>query len=180
MSREAQLVELVDDAGAPVGQSTVDEAHRVPGRLHRAFSVLLLDPDGRLLLQQRAAVKTRFPLRWANACCGHPGPGSAVTSAAGTRLAEELGVAPIPLDQIGIHLYRATDPVTGRVEHEYDHVLVGRVDADVPTAPDPAEVAATRWVPVPELLADLRAHPEAYAPWLPGVVALLPGDLGGG
>jgi isopentenyl-diphosphate delta-isomerase len=179
MSREAQLVELVDDTGAPVGRSTVDEAHRAPGQLHRAFSVLLLDPDGRLLLQQRAAVKTRFPLRWANACCGHPSPGTTVASAAGARLTEELGVAPMLLGEIGVYLYRATDPSTGRVEHEYDHVLIGRVAPDLPTAPDPAEVAATRWVPVPELLADLRAHPDAYAPWLAGVLALLPGDLGG-
>ena len=47
---------------------------------------------GRTLLQQRAAAKTRFPLRWANACCGHPAPGEAVTVAAARRLGEELGV----------------------------------------------------------------------------------------
>lgn len=62
-------VELVDPAGRPVGSATVTRAHAPPGRLHRAFSVLLLAPDRhRLLLQQRAAGKTRFPLRWANAC----------------------------------------------------------------------------------------------------------------
>ena len=51
--------------------------------LHRAFSVLLFDDDGRTLLQQRAAVKSRFPSRWANTCCGHPGPGEPVVEAAG-------------------------------------------------------------------------------------------------
>lgn len=72
-SREEHLVELVDDAGRARGQTTVAAAHQPPGRLHRAFSVLLVDPDGQVLLQRRAAVKTRFPLRWANSCCGHPG-----------------------------------------------------------------------------------------------------------
>ncbi len=37
--REKHLVELVDDAGRPVGATTVEEAHTAPGRLHRAFSV---------------------------------------------------------------------------------------------------------------------------------------------
>ena len=61
--------------GRPIGSATVDEAHQAPGQLHRAFSVFLRDADGRVLLQQRAAAKTRFPLRWANTCCGHPAPG---------------------------------------------------------------------------------------------------------
>jgi isopentenyl-diphosphate delta-isomerase len=172
-SRELELVELVDEAGRPTGSSTVDEAHREPGRLHRAFSVLLLDPSGRALLQQRAAVKTRFPLRWANACCGHPRPGEAVTTAGSRRLGEELGVRDVELTEIGVYAYRAADPVTGRVEHEYDHVLLGRIEADHPVHPDPAEVAALRWVMPDDLATALSAEPQTYAPWLAGVVAQL-------
>ncbi|MFD2763886.1 isopentenyl-diphosphate Delta-isomerase [Micromonospora eburnea] len=169
-SREGHLVELVDDAGQVLGEDTVAAAHRPPGRLHRAFSVLLVDPDGRILLQQRAAVKTRFPLRWANSCCGHPLPGQPLAEAANRRLAEELGVAPVDLTEVGVHRYRAEDPTTGRVEFEYDHVLRADVPADLPTRPDPAEVATLRWVDPRELAADLDVTPEAYAPWLRGVV----------
>jgi isopentenyl-diphosphate delta-isomerase len=176
--RESQLVELVTDDGVAVGQTTVQEAHQAPGQLHRAFSVLLIAPDGRLLLQQRAAAKTRFPLRWANACCGHPGPGAELTTSASTRLAEELGVTGVALDVVGVHAYRATDPITGRVEYEYDHVLVGRVPLDIPRQPDPAEVADVRWVAPNELRAGLDAEPTAYAPWLAGVIALLPEGAG--
>ncbi|BCB86147.1 isopentenyl-diphosphate Delta-isomerase [Phytohabitans suffuscus] len=171
--REALLVELVDDAGAPVGQATVGAAHRAPGMAHRAFSVLLADPGGRVLLQRRAAVKTRFPLRWGNACCGHPAPGQPVTEAANVRLGEELGVAPLPLRELGVHVYRAEDPVTGRVEVEYDHVLLGRIDADHPMSPDPAEVAELRWVALDEVRAGIDARPDDYAPWLAGVLAKL-------
>lgn len=180
MNREEHLVELVDADGSPLGRSTVDEAHRQPGRLHRAFSVLLLDGD-RLLLQRRAAGKTRFPLRWANTCCGHPAPGTPVAVAAGARLDEELGVAGVTLKELGVYVYRADDPGTGRVEHEYDHVLVGAVGPDLALVPDPAEVAQTRWVPVDQLLGALDADPDSYAPWLAGVLALLPeaGAAGG-
>jgi isopentenyl-diphosphate Delta-isomerase len=174
ISRETHQVELVDENGVPVGSATVDVAHRAPGRLHRAFSVFLRDAAGRVLLQQRAAVKTRFPLRWANTCCGHPAPGVALASAAAARLDEELGVTGVTLKELGVYVYRADDPGTGRVEHEYDHVLVGTVGPDVALVPDPAEVSQTRWTPVDQVLTALEGEPDAYAPWLAGVLALLP------
>ncbi|MFE9651786.1 isopentenyl-diphosphate Delta-isomerase [Micromonospora sp. NPDC006431] len=172
-SREEHLVELVDDAGHALGEATVAAAHQPPGRLHRAFSVLLVDPDGRILLQQRAAVKTRFPLRWANSCCGHPLPGQSLAEAANRRLAEELGVDPVDLTEVGVYVYYAEDPATGRVEFEYDHVLRAEVPAALPTRPDPEEVAGLRWVDPGELTADLDVDPRAYAPWLGGVVSRL-------
>jgi isopentenyl-diphosphate delta-isomerase len=171
LGREAHLVELVADDGTPVGQSTVDAAHRAPGQLHRAFSVLLVDGDGRLLLQQRAAGKTRFALRWANTCCGHPKPGEPVVASASRRLVEELGIASVSLTEVGVYVYRASDPASGRVEHEYDHVLTGRVPAGLPCSTDPTEVAAVDWVHPAQLSANLSANPDAYAPWLGGVLA---------
>jgi isopentenyl-diphosphate delta-isomerase len=168
LSRESDLVELVDEAGTPVGSTTVTAAHTAPGQLHRAFSVLLFDPAGRTLLQQRAAVKTRFPLRWANACCGHPAPGTPVVEAATRRLVEELGVTGVALVDVGVFTYRAADEATGRVEHEYDHVVVGHVPDDLRLAPDPAEVAATRWVDAASLV---PTGPD-YAPWLSGVLPI--------
>lgn len=169
-ARESHLVELVDDAGRATGQTTVSAAHQPPGRLHRAFSVLLVDPAGRVLLQRRAAAKTRFPLRWGNSCCGHPAPGESPAVAANRRLQEELGAGPVELTDIGVYVYYAEDPATGRVEFEYDHVLLGDLPPDTPLHPDPAEVAELRWVDPAELEADLDADPYAYAPWLGGVV----------
>lgn len=179
--RETHLVELVDDAGQTVGECRVDDAHRPPGRLHRAFSVLLLDPAGRLLLQQRAAGKTRFPLHWANTCCGHPAPGQSVPDAANRRLGEELGVGPVALTEVGVYVYQARDPVTGRIEHEYDHVLRGDLSPDVPLRLDPDEVAAVRWVTRDELVAELDRRPADHAPWLGGVARrLFPPGAGSG
>lgn len=172
VGREAQFVELVDADGAATGSCTVAEAHTAPGRLHRAFSVMLLDDLGRVLVQQRAAVKTRFALRWANACCGHPAPGQSVVDAAAQRLVEEIGVREVDLHPAGVYLYRAEDPRTGRVEHEYDHVVVGRVPADLPLRRDPDEVADVRWLAPDRLRADLAGHPDRYSPWLAGVLAV--------
>lgn len=170
--REALLVELVDEQGHPIGSCTVSEAHTAPGHLHRAFSVLLYDDEGRVLLQQRASVKTRFPLRWSNACCGHPAPGQSVAAAAAVRLAEELGVQADPADltEVGVYRYRAEDPATGRVESEWDHVLIGHFEG-VPPQPDPAEIDGHAWVRPQALTEALAAAPADYTPWLAGVLA---------
>jgi isopentenyl-diphosphate delta-isomerase len=175
--RELQLVELVAPDGTATGTATVAQAHTEPGLLHRAFSVLLVDPAGRTLLQRRARSKTRFPLRWANSCCGHPAPGEAPVVAATRRLAEELGVHGVLMHAVGVYPYAAPDPATGRIEREYDHVLVGRVDVGLTIRPDPAEIDATRWMPTTEVLDDITARSsDGYAPWLEGVltVALRP------
>lgn len=175
-TRESHAVELVDASGTALGHTTVAEAHQAPGRLHRAFSVFLRDDSGRVLLQQRAASKTRFPLRWANTCCGHPLPGISPAVAAQERLGEELGIGGVELTEVGVYSYYAEDPVTGRVEYEFDHVLVGDLPAGIAPSPDPSEVAALRWVTVPELLGSLPS--TSYAPWLPGVTNCLAQHLG--
>ena len=171
--RESHPVELVDRTGRPLGVRTVEEAHQAPGRLHRAFSVVLTDDCGRILLQRRSAAKTRFASLWGNACCGHPLPDQSVPDAANQRIREELGLGPVTLADAGVYLYYAVDPIAGRVEFEYDHVLVGRVPSDVLLAPDPNEVAELRWLNRHQLENSLGASPESYAPWLGGVIARL-------
>lgn len=170
--RETHLVELVSAEGVATGSATVTAAHAGTGQLHRAFSVMIVDGAGRVLLQQRAAVKTRFAGRWGNACCGHPAPGEDLCASAERRLAEELGLRSVPLTPVGVHLYRADDPSTGRVEFEYDHVLVGRAPADASIRPDPAEVSDVRWIAVDDLRSDLDVATTEYVPWLAGVLAV--------
>jgi isopentenyl-diphosphate Delta-isomerase len=177
--REQLLVELVDGAGAAIGACTVAEAHTAPGRAHRAFSVLLYDEAGRVLLQRRAAVKTRFAQRWSNTCCGHPAPGQELAAAAAARIAAELGLASNavgPLTEAGVYTYRAVDAENGRVEHEWDHVLVGALRGGEP-APDPAEVSECAWLAPERLRASMTADPGAYTPWLAGVLQVAGGGL---
>src|SRR5262245_41323854 len=89
------LVVLVDCNDKKIGTIDKLDAHR-RGLLHRAFSVIVTDNKGRLLLQKRAAAKYHSGGLWTNSCCGHPRPGEAVRAAARRRLREEMGIN-IPL-----------------------------------------------------------------------------------
>jgi isopentenyl-diphosphate delta-isomerase len=100
-------------------------------------------------------------------------PGEVLTVAAARRLVEEIGVGGVALTEVGVYSYYAEDPATGRVEYEYDHVLLGDLPADRNLLPDQEEVADVRWVSPQELRTALDTDSRAYAPWLAGVTARL-------
>ncbi len=158
----AEQVILVDADDREVGAMEKLAAHANGGVRHRAFSVFIVDPQGRWLLQRRAADKYHFPGLWTNACCSHPRPGEGTAAAAHRRLREELGFD-CPLAERFQFEYRATSAAEGLTEHELDHVFTGEYSGAV--QPDPAEVGAVRWVEIRALEAELRARPETFTPW---------------
>ena len=151
---------LVDANDAQLGSEAKLPAHQL-GLLHRAFSVFLFDPRGRLLLQRRAAGKYHSGGLWTNTCCSHPRPGEAVAAAARRRLRQEMGID-CPLEPAFQFVYCAALD-HGLTEHEYDHVLVGRFQGE--PAPDPAEVDDWRWAAAGEVLRELEAAPERFTVW---------------
>ncbi|MCU7825631.1 isopentenyl-diphosphate Delta-isomerase [Kitasatospora sp. DSM 101779] len=155
------LLELVDDDGFTIGTAEKLSAHQQPGRLHRAFSVFLFDQQGRLLLQRRALGKYHSPGVWSNTCCGHPYPGEQPFVAAARRTAEELGIAPALLCEAGTVRYDLPDEASGLIEREWNHLFVGLVTADL--APDPDEIAETRFV-TEEELKELEAE-KPFSAW---------------
>ncbi len=165
----SERVILVDEHDRAAGEAEKLQAHR-EGRLHRAFSVFVLDHADRVLLQRRTMNKYHSGGLWSNTCCGHPRPGEETRAAAARRLLEEMGFQ-CELEPAGGFVYRAQ--LGDLVEHEYDHVFRGRFDGD--PRPDPAELDAWRWIPVSQLEADLRARPERYTVWLPQVLEQLRG-----
>jgi isopentenyl-diphosphate Delta-isomerase len=138
------LLELVDENGATTGITEKLSAHAAPGKLHRAFSVFLFDDEDRLLMQRRSWGKYHSPGVWSNTCCGHPYPGEQPFVAAARRTVEELGAAPAELREAGTVVYNHPDPARGLVEHEYNHLFVGRIRSVVRANPE--EVAETLFV----------------------------------
>ncbi len=152
---------LVDDDDRVIGHERRAKCHDGAGLLHRAFSVLLFDPQGRVLLQQRAGGKRLWPGYWSNACCGHPEEGEETGPAAERRLHEELGVQ-VPLQPLFRHRYALSFGSAGS-ERESCGVFLGRCADDAPV-PAPLEVAALRWIAADELDVELSQQ-GAFTPW---------------
>ncbi|MEJ2502558.1 MAG: isopentenyl-diphosphate Delta-isomerase [Gemmatimonadota bacterium] len=153
-------VVLVDWLDRPMGTEEKLAAHR-DGRLHRALSVLVVNDAGELLLQRRADTKYHSAGLWSNTCCSHPRPDEAVEDAAHRRLQEEMGFD-CDLDPAFAFVYRA-ELGDGLIEHEYDHVFLGRWNGS-PT-PDPDEASDWRWT-APEALRDeIARHPGRFTYW---------------
>lgn len=155
-----ERVILVDRHDLPIGSAEKLRAHR-EGLLHRAFSVLVLNTDDEVLLQQRASDKYHSGGLWSNTCCGHPRPGERTQVAARRRLGEEMGIV-CPLVSTGKLIYDVTFP-NGLSEHEVLHVFTGRWSGE--PRPDPTEVMGWRWVRLRDVVAELAVAPERFTSW---------------
>lgn len=155
-----QLI-LVDERDNRLGVMSKAECHAGDGVLHRAFSVHLLDRQGRLLLQQRSADKPLWPLYWSNSCCSHPRAHESMAEATERRLWEELGVRCQPRYLYKFQ-YQARYGEQGS-EHELCSVYVGHVSAE--PAANVTEVAAIRWCWPTEIDQWLDEARERITPW---------------
>ncbi len=152
---------LVNENDIPVGTMSKLLAHQL-GNLHRAFSVFIFNPNGDLLIQQRAFHKYHSAGQWANSCCSHPKPGEEILEAAKRRLNEELGFT-ADLEHVGSLIYRA-EVSGGLIEHEYDHLFVGYYNQNFKANLD--EVAATRWISLEQLTHEIELNHNQFTPWL--------------
>jgi isopentenyl-diphosphate delta-isomerase len=155
-----QNVILVDENDHEVGLMEKMEAHQ-KGLLHRAFSVLVFNDNGELLLQKRAFGKYHSEGLWTNTCCSHPYPGESILEAGKRRLFEEMGFT-CELSEVFAFIYKA-ELENGLIEHELDHVLVG-FSEETPHL-NLEEVSAFKWMSVDEIKADMKENPSQYTAW---------------
>jgi isopentenyl-diphosphate delta-isomerase len=151
---------LVDPFDLEIGTMEKLEAHQ-KGLLHRAFSILLFNSQGELMLQQRSLNKYHSPGLWTNTCCSHPRPNENTLSAAMRRLQEEMGLSS-NLKEIFHFTYRA-ELEDGLIEHEIDHVFIGITD-ETPHL-NLNEAMGFKWQSLSSILQDLQQQPEQYTAW---------------
>eukprot|EP01039_Chlorochromonas_danica_P010421 gene10421-11539_t len=194
---------LVDEHDRIIGHDSKYNSHlftveNPQGKLHRAFSVLIFNRNGELLLQQRAAGKVTFPLVWTNACCSHPlygyqpsevdseedivsGRIPGMRSAAIRKLEHELGIQAKAIAHDNFKFltrvrYWASDggktPSSGGDvvwgEHEVDYILFLRGDYEL--HPNAEEVASVKYVNKAELKAMMEDPKLKWSPWFRAIV----------
>jgi isopentenyl-diphosphate Delta-isomerase len=159
---DSELLILVDNADREVGFLGKGACHDGHGVLHRAFSLLIFNRDGQLLLQQRAASKRLWPLYWSNSCCSHPRRDESLEAATHRRLREELGMSCKLKFLFKFQYHAQFDDAAG--ERELCSVYIGR--SDQPVERDPREVHAFRWISPKDLASELSEFgQERFTPW---------------
>jgi isopentenyl-diphosphate delta-isomerase len=162
-----QSVVVVDERDNQQGLANRLDAHTGEGIRHRAFTSMLFDRDGHVLLAQRSLQKRLWDGYWDGTVASHPVQGQSQLEATRQRLEEELGVTTDQYDNL-----RVTDRFEYRryygregIEHEVCAVLKATL-LDTSVDPDPEEVAGLMWVPYERLY----EHPRWYrqlrlCPW---------------
>lgn len=151
---------LVDENDIQIGTGEKMAVHKA-GKLHRAFSIMIFNSQGELMLQKRAKEKYHCGGLWTNACCSHPRPGEALAEATKRRLAEEMGMT-CGLEEIFSFIYKSSFS-NGLTEHEFDHVFVGQFDGEPKL--NLSEAEAWRWISWEDLLNDIEANRNKYTTW---------------
>jgi isopentenyl-diphosphate Delta-isomerase len=153
---------LVDEADRRLGSMSKDLCHQGRGVLHRAFSLLIFNGRGDLLVQQRAPTKRLWPLYWSNSCCSHPRQSESMEAATQRRLAEELGVRS-DLQFLFKFQYHAQFDATG-AEHELCSVFIGRCDGTLHINRE--EIFDWRWIKPESLQRQMGGEDSSrYTPW---------------
>ncbi len=151
---------LVDSSDKEIGYEEKEKCHSPP-KLHRAFSVFILNSSNEMLITQRSSAKKTWPLFWSNACCSHPGKGESCEAAAKRRVKEELGIECEPRFLFKFEYSAKYDNKWG--EHELDWVFIGKHNG--PIKPDKNEISGWKFVGVQELKEDVKKSPGKYTPW---------------
>ncbi len=155
-----ESVILVNEKDEQLGTMPKMEAHE-KALLHRAFSVFVMNGEGEVMLQQRAAHKYHSPLLWTNTCCSHQRVGETNVAAGKRRLMEEMGFS-TELKELFSFIYKAPFD-NGLTEHELDHVMMGHFN-DAPSI-NPAEVSDWKWMLPKDIKKDMVENPQAYTAW---------------
>jgi isopentenyl-diphosphate delta-isomerase len=165
---------LVDSEDNNIGYDEKENCHLNPPKLHRAFSIFIVNSKKEMLIHKRSTLKNTWPGFWTNACCSHPRKGEELVDATKRRLMEELGFS-CPLKYLFKFQYQSDyDKTYG--ENEVDNVFTGFYDGAL--NPDKEEIEEWKFIEIDTLLEDVENHPEKYTPWfmkaLPEVIKLSP------
>ncbi len=155
---------LVDSNDNPIGTEEKVKCHLPQGKLHRAFTILLFNKEGKLLLTQRSMSKMLWPGDWDGTVASHPRQSETYVSSAERRLPEELGIS-CKLDYLFKFEYHVPYKNIGS-ENEVCGTLIGMIDNPEKIKLVEEEISAIKWVSFDELLSEIEKSPQHFCPWM--------------
>ena len=155
---------LVDKDDNPIGSEEKVKCHLPNGKLHRAFTALLFDKNGRLVITRRAKEKMLWPGDWDGTVASHPREPETYVSSAERRMPEELGIT-CKLDYLFKFEYHVPYKNIGS-ENEICGTLVGIINDSIQFRVVKDEIDEIKWISAKELLLEIKNNPKTYCPWM--------------
>ena len=159
-----EYVILVDSNDNPIGSEEKVKCHLPNGKLHRAFTALLFDKNGRLVLTQRANEKMLWSGDWDGTFASHPREGETYSSSAERRMPEELGIS-CNLEYLMKFEYHVPYKNVGS-ENEICGTLIGVIDESTQFKIVKGEIDEIKWISSKELQSEIKRNPIVYCPWM--------------
>ena len=159
-----EFVILVDENDNPIGKEEKVKCHLPDGKLHRAFTALLFDENGRLVLTRRAKEKMLWPGDWDGTFASHPRESENYVSSGERRMPEELGIKG-KLDYLHKFEYHVPYKDVGS-ENEICGTLIGIIDKSTELKEIEGEIDEIKWISSSQLLSEIKTNPEIYCPWM--------------
>ena len=167
-----EFVILVDKNDNPIGLEEKIKAHLPDGKLHRAFTALLFDKEGRLVLTKRSPSKMLWPGDWDGTVASHPRKNETYISSAERRMPEEIGIS-CRFDYLFKFEYHVPYKNIGS-ENEICGTLIGIVDSASKFNLVEDEISEIKWITPQQLIFEIKKNPEIYCPWMIIALYLLP------
>ena len=162
----APITSMDGNGGPEESFSVVDERDRVVGAaprsqvhannlLHRAVHLLVFNSAGEVYLQLRSRSKDRHPLAWDSSAAGHVNASEEYDQTAARELREELGIE-ISLEKVA--------KLSASERTGYEFICLYRGSHQGELRPNPSEIEAGRFFPLPIVDAWIKARPQEFAP----------------
>jgi len=159
---------LVDKDDNPIGKEEKVKCHLPNGKLHRAFTALIFNGDGKLLLTKRSEGKMLWPNDWDGTVASHPRESETYVSSAERRMPEEIGIS-CKMNYVNKFEYHVPYKDIGS-ENEICGTLIGTVDSFDNSSLIKDEISEIKWINPDELKNELEQNRDVYCPWM--IIAL--------
>ena len=159
-----EMLILVDENDNQIGIEEKVKCHLPDGKLHRAFTALLFDERGKLVITKRAKEKMLWPGEWDGTFASHPRESETYVSSGERRMPEEIGIDG-KLDYLHKFEYHVPYKNIGS-ENEICGTLIGIIPESTTPKEVEGEIDEIRKISVKELISELKINAQSYCPWM--------------
>lgn len=147
-----EYLDIIDDKNNLTGRTEERELMHARGIWHREVALWIMNEQGNILLQKRAADKKLHPNKW-GICAGHVDAGETVDEAMIRELEEELGLR-VSLDELDFMFIskEQSEFPSGRKNYVFYYAYFLRTDLEISDYKiQTAELSEVKYIPFEEL-----------------------------